>query len=160
MQEEESPVSLPTLLSEVDKPLQLALKDSPFIVLYTLVTRLTTHVYTGKKLKTHTLRNDFQKSCLLFRHYSLCFGVPKITLSMPTYGNMLLSPVHHQLLQEVNKETGFTHLQDEWQRLGSVKTTSKLSTFIQKVREKGPTNRSIHYPGHGEVMPGAHLDNT
>ena len=59
----------------------------------------------------------------------------------------------YQQLQQKSKETGKTVLEGEYGRLGSVKTMSKASTFVHRVKQKGPTNRSIHYPGHGELTP-------
>ena len=71
-----------------------------------------------------------------------------------TYGNTSFSvsdfPPSYKQLQQETRETGRTMLEEEYRRLGTVKTMSKASTFIQRVKQKGPTNRSIHYPGHGE----------
>jgi protein tyrosine phosphatase len=86
-----------------------------------------------------------------FIHYAILEAV--------TYGDTSFTlsdfSQSYQSLQQESKETGKTTLEEEYARLGSVKTMSKASTFVQRVKQKGPTNRSIHYPGHASYSGGA-----
>jgi protein tyrosine phosphatase len=85
-----------------------------------------------------------------FIHYAILEAI--------TYGDTSYSLAEfshsHQQLQQRSSETGRTLLEEEFARLGSVKTMSKASTFVQRVKQKGPTNRSIHYPGHASYSGG------
>jgi protein tyrosine phosphatase len=97
--------------------------------------------------RNHMVQTEVQYS---FIHYAVLEAITYGDTSFP------LSEFSHsfQHLQQKNKETGRSLLEEEHQRLGKVKTMAKMSSFIQRVKQKGPTNRSIHYPGHASYSEG------
>ena len=113
-----------------------------------------THTHSLSHTHTHSLTHSFSLYLSLTLQVQYAF-IHYAILEAITYGDTSFSlaefPHSYQHLQQKNKETGQTLLEEEYSRLGSVKTMSKTSTFIQRVKQKGPTNRSIHYPGHGEL---------